>query len=197
MGIADLTDEEWHRQAREWMAQNERAAGVLPRFAVDPDIPVEEEKPLAREKREYDPLFQTVGRVGRDPETKTGQKGDFVVFTLAVDESYDDDAAPIWYDVSVFNEGLQATVLRDIYKGAKVAIEGNLTYREYQGKEYPRISAFKVGLVEWLRKEQTAGSRRPERSRPQPARRPAGRPAPRTEEVDDSNGADNGADFPF
>jgi len=111
----------------------------------------------------YEPLYQTVGRVGRDPEIKQSTKGPFVTFSVAINQQYD-DTPPLWIDVSVFNEGLQASVLRDIYKGAKVAIEGAYSVREYEGKSYPRVMAFAVGLVEWLRKEQVAAAA----SAPQP-----------------------------
>ena len=95
-------------------------------------------------------VVSVAGTVGKAPTRKKTSKGDVVNFSLAVRTSYDDGAQDTWFDVSVWNEGLQAAVLAEVYKGAKVAVEGPFQTRTYEGKEYPQISGSRVGLVEYL-----------------------------------------------
>ena len=47
-------------------------------------------------------------------------------------------------------------ILEAIYKGAKVAVEGYTSVREYQGKAYHNIVASRVGIVEWLKADGSA-----------------------------------------
>lgn len=103
-----------------------------------------------------------VGAVGATPETKETSKGKIVTFRLAVQTGYPENKGekgpdPIWYDVAVFKEALQPVVLEAIYKGAKVAVEGYSSIREYQGKAYHNIVASRVGLVEWLKSDGSTG----------------------------------------
>lgn len=103
---------------------------------------------------QYPDLQQVVGVVGRNPEIKTTGGGDIVKFSLAVTRQYDREApgATQWIDVAVFNEELQPRVMDEVYKGAKVAVEGNLKNREVNGKTYTDMVAMRVGLVAWIAK---------------------------------------------
>lgn len=114
---------------------------------------------------ERTPLTQYVGRATRDPEWKalrdgtlitTKKGGKILGFGLAVTESYDDDAKPKFFDVAVFNEALQSTILSGgedggllVYKGANLALEGTV---EQKGDYNPSIAAMRVGLVTWLKR---------------------------------------------
>lgn len=90
------------------------------------------------------------GTVGKAPTNKQTSKGQVVNFSVAVKNSYDEGAQDTWFDVSVWNEGLQASVIAEVYKGAKVAVEGTHSTREYEGKTYHQISGARVGLVDFL-----------------------------------------------
>jgi len=106
---------------------------------------------------DYPDLTQRVGVVGREPETKTTSRGDIVKFSLAVPKNYDrGPESTEWVEVAVFNEELQAKVLDEVYKGAKVAVEGNLKLREYEGKTFRDFVALRVGLVAWIAKSGSA-----------------------------------------
>lgn len=95
------------------------------------------------------PLFTINGNIGKGAVAKETSKGQVVNFTVAVKTGYSDDASPAWFDVSVWNEGLQAYALANFARGVKVAIEGFYSTREYNGQEYKQISAQQLGLVEW------------------------------------------------
>lgn len=94
-------------------------------------------------------LITVNGNASRDPVVKDTPKGQVVAFGLAVTTGYDDSDGPRWIDVSVWNAGLARWVTANIYKGAKVAIEGFQAFREYNGKTFEQVNAQKVGLVEW------------------------------------------------
>ncbi len=103
---------------------------------------------------DYPPLQQIAGNVGRDPEVRNTGKGDVVKFSVAVSRGYGDDAPTEWYDAAVFNDQLRPVVLREIHKGTRVVLEGTVKERQVDGKTYRDFVANRVGVVEWLRRDQ-------------------------------------------
>jgi primosomal replication protein N len=101
-----------------------------------------------------DQFISTAGVVGRSPEIKQTSKGEVLEFSLAVSMGYEKDSPTVWYDVSVWNEGLQKSVQREISKGSKVAVTGKLSARENGGRTFLKITSARVGLIEWLLREQ-------------------------------------------
>lgn len=108
-----------------------------------------------------DPVVAIAGRVGKDPTRRDTRSGTVVGFSVAVTTGYDDSDLADWYDISVFNEGLQESVLAEISKGSSVAIEGFFSTREYQGKTYKQITGNRVGLVEYLARSKSAPRQAP------------------------------------
>ena len=103
---------------------------------------------------EQKPVSQIAGNVGRDPEVKKGPYGEFVVFSLATTrmlptEMGGSDGETRWYDVSVNKEWLQEWVLENVHKGSRIAVEGFPRKEEYEGRPQYRMSAFRVGAVDW------------------------------------------------
>jgi single-strand DNA-binding protein len=148
------------------------------------------------EQRTNDPVYGLVGVLGKDPKQKAaGNSGKTVTeFTLAVTTGYGDDAKPTWYDVSVWNEGLQESVKSELYKGAKVAVEGFYSVREYNGVHYPQLRATRVGLIDWLQKTAGTGSASAPTA-PGPAPLPAPAPAPAAPAAQAA--AEDDGDLPF
>lgn len=97
-------------------------------------------------------LTQILGRVGKDPIIKETPKGELVEFSVAVSNSYD-AGDTTWYQIAVFNDALRGPVKESVFKGATVAIEGNLSTREVQGKVYYNVTAFKVGIVDYIKRD--------------------------------------------
>ena len=129
------------------------SSAVIPRFKPEPP---KEKKPMT--ERDKGQLVHIFGVVGKDPVVRSTRSGDVIGFSLAYSTGYDKDAPTIWYDVSTFNEGLIASVGTEVYKGARVAVEGFLTHREYEGKSYPQIMAVQVGLIEFLNRTKREGT---------------------------------------
>lgn len=82
-----------------------------------------------------------IGNVGQDPEVKATQAGGKIAsFSLATTESWKDKQTgerktnSTWHRVVVFNPNLADVVERYLKKGAKVYVEGALSYRKYTDK---------------------------------------------------------------
>lgn len=96
-----------------------------------------------------------VGNVGQNPKTFTNSKGEVTKFSVATVSGYDKEAkeeVTTWYDVTVWDEGLQGIVNKSIKKGNRVVITGRKSsYTGKDGVERANISAQRIGLVDYLR----------------------------------------------
>jgi single-strand DNA-binding protein len=81
------------------------------------------------------------GGLGRDAEYKTTQSGqELCSFPVGVSVGYGDNKSTVWVDVTKWGKGSQglANILR---KGSKVAVSGELSTREHNGKTYLQCRA--------------------------------------------------------
>lgn len=99
---------------------------------------------------EKKPLSHVNGIVTQPPTERQAGEYKIVTFGIAVSTGYTDEDKPKFYDVTVWKEALQPVIMAQIYKGAKVAVSGTESVREYDGKSYLKITGTRVGLVEWL-----------------------------------------------
>ena len=83
-----------------------------------------------------------IGNLGKDPESRTMQKGSKVVsFSLATTESWKDKNSgerqerTQWHNIVIFNEQIGGTAERYLKKGAKIYLEGQLETRKWQDKD--------------------------------------------------------------
>jgi single-stranded DNA-binding protein len=98
-------------------------------------------------------LAHISGNVGTDPQTYETKVGPVTKFSVAVTLKYGqgDEGLTRWVQVAVFNEDLQAQVLKEISKGTKVAIEGVMkSDRVYNGEKQYDMTASRIGLVNWF-----------------------------------------------
>lgn len=73
------------------------------------------------------------GNVGKDAEIRSTTSGEVLSFSVAVQQGISRDAKSEWYRCSVW--GQRGNSLKQyITKGAKVAVVGQLTIGEYDGK---------------------------------------------------------------
>lgn len=81
---------------------------------------------------------QLIGRLGKDPEIKTFEDGNKIAkFTLATDDSYKDAQGQKiertqWHTVVVKKTGLSKIIEQYVSKGQEIAIDGKLTYRNWE-----------------------------------------------------------------
>jgi len=84
------------------------------------------------------------GNLGRDAEFKTTQSGqELCSFSVGVSVGFGQSKQTLWVDVTKWGKGAQglAGILR---KGGKVAVSGELSTREHNGKTYIQCNAHSV-----------------------------------------------------
>lgn len=87
------------------------------------------------------------GNIGKDASTRQTQSGDSVTgFSVAVEERNGRDKRTIWFDVSIWGRRGDA-LAQYLTKGSKVAVSGDLSTRDHEGKTYLTIRADQVTLL--------------------------------------------------
>lgn len=76
-----------------------------------------------------------VGRLGRDPETKSTISGAHIsTFSLATDDGYGDKKQTNWHTVVTFGKTADS-VGQYLSKGSLVGVEGHVQYRSWDKKD--------------------------------------------------------------
>ena len=87
------------------------------------------------------------GNTGRDAEYKKTQSGqEFCSFSVAGETGFGDRKQTVWVDVSKWGKGSEglAKILR---KGSRVAVTGEMSLREHNGKTYVQCRADHVKVL--------------------------------------------------
>ena len=87
------------------------------------------------------------GNIGKEAVTRNTQQGDKVTsFSVAVEERAGQEKRTIWFDVSIWgNRGEK--LAQYLTKGSKVAVAGDLSMREHDGKTYLTVRADQITLM--------------------------------------------------
>lgn len=86
------------------------------------------------------------GNTGKDAEHKTTNASELCSFSVAVDDGWGDDKTTMWFDVTRWGKGADG-LARTLRKGSKVAVSGELSTREHNGKTYLQVRADKVTIL--------------------------------------------------
>lgn len=87
------------------------------------------------------------GGITRDAVTRTTQAGDSVTgWSVAVDERNGKDKRTLYFDCSLWGKRGEA-LAQYLTKGSRVAVSGDLSTREHDGKTYLTIRADQVTLL--------------------------------------------------
>ena len=96
-----------------------------------------------------------IGRLGQDPEVKTLDKGSkFVKFSLATSDSYtakdgSKQEQTQWHNIVVWGN-LAVVCEKYLKKGREIAIDGRLTYRNWEDKNGTRHLSSEIVASELL-----------------------------------------------
>lgn len=100
------------------------------------------------------------GNVGKDAVTRTTQGGDSVTgWSVAVEERHGQDKRTLWFDCTLWGKRGSARAPY-LTKGTRVAVAGELSTREYEGKTYLTLRADQVTLLGGGEKQSDAGEHR-------------------------------------
>ena len=87
------------------------------------------------------------GGITRDAVTRTTQDGENVTsFSVAVSEGYGDKKRSVYFDCSFWGKRGSA-LSQHLTKGTRVAVSGDLSTREHNGKTYLTVRASEVTLM--------------------------------------------------
>lgn len=87
------------------------------------------------------------GNIGRDAVVRSTQSGEKVTgFPVAVEERQGGDKRTIWFDVAIWGKRGDA-LAQYLTKGGRVAVSGDLSTREHEGKTYLTVRADQVTLL--------------------------------------------------
>ncbi|SIT74615.1 single-stranded DNA-binding protein [Pontibaca methylaminivorans] len=87
------------------------------------------------------------GRLGKDAVLRTTQQGDKVAgFSVAVDDGRGQDKRTVWFEVSLWGRRGEA-LAQYLTKGTAVAVSGDLSTREHNGRTYLTVRADQVTLL--------------------------------------------------
>ena len=103
------------------------------------------------------------GNIGKDAETRQTQGGDSVTsWSVAVEERAGQEKRTVWFDVSLWGKRGEA-LAQYLTKGSRVAVAGDLSTREHNGKTYLQVRASEVALQGGKPDAERAEPRRDER----------------------------------
>lgn len=86
------------------------------------------------------------GNLGRNAEYRTTQGGDGLCsFSVATEIGFGDRKQTVWVDVTRWGKGAEA-LSKILRKGSKVAVTGEMSLREHEGKTYVQCRADRVTI---------------------------------------------------
>jgi single-strand DNA-binding protein len=95
-----------------------------------------------------------IGRLTKDGEVQQAERGEFVKFSVAVDDGYGDKKSTVFFDVAYF----RAQIAPYLKKGTTVGVTGELKTREYNGKTYLSVRPSDVKLLGGKRSSEETSS---------------------------------------
>lgn len=108
------------------------------------------------------------GNVGRDAENRTTPGGNHVTnWPVAVEERNGQEKRTVWFDCQMWGDR-GAKLAQYITKGSRIAVTGELSTREHNGKTYLTVRADNVSLMGGGQDNQSSTARAADR-----AQRPA------------------------
>jgi single-strand DNA-binding protein len=91
--------------------------------------------------------FIFTGNLGKDAEVKVTQSGMHVCsFSVAVKSGYGDKQKTTWANCALFGKRAEGQLPQYLKKGAQVAISGELTLDEWEGKDGTTQKSIKVNV---------------------------------------------------
>lgn len=114
------------------------------------------------------------GNIGKDAVTRTTQGGDNVTsWSVAVEDRQGQEKRTIWFDCTLWGKRGSA-LAQYLTKGSRVAVAGDLSTREHEGKTYLTVRADQVTLLGGGERRDDGYRDEPQRDHRRDERAPAG-----------------------
>ena len=111
-------------------------------------------------------LLCMTGNIGGD--VKVNNVGGTAVanFSVAMTAGFGDKKSTIWLQASLWGKQAESKLVDYLVKGQQVALSGEFSMREYEGKQYPQLRISTIDLV---------GGKSDGNSSPRPSSEPSAR----------------------
>lgn len=123
---------------------------------------------IAASLRQIGDAMKTItiaGNIGKDAIIRSTQQGDKVTsWSVAVEERQGQDKRTVWFDCSLWGKRGE-TLAQYLTKGSKVAVAGELSTREHEGKTYLTVRADQVTLLGGVERQERRDDPPPQRER--------------------------------
>lgn len=131
-------------------------------------------------------LLALTGNLGQDCKTNNVNGTAVCNFSVAMKAGFGDKAQTIWIDCALWGKQAESRLPEFLTKGQQVAVTGELSTREHEGKTYLQLRCNSVDLIG----KKDDASPAPSQPSPQP-QQPAPQPQPPGGMMDDDS------DIPF
>lgn len=93
-------------------------------------------------------VFIFTGNLGKDAELRhTGDGTAVLGFSVAVKSGYGDKEKTVWVGCTIWGKRAEGRLSEYLTKGQKVAVTGELSEREYEGKKYLQVRVSEIELI--------------------------------------------------
>ncbi len=92
-------------------------------------------------------LWAITGNLGRDAEVRQAGNSTVCGFSVAVKSGFGDKAQTNWVSCSIWGKQAEGALPGYLKKGQQVAVTGELSTREYEGKTYLELRVNSIDLV--------------------------------------------------
>lgn len=113
-------------------------------------------------------LFAFTGNIGGDVKVNNAGGTAVANFSVAVKAGYGDKAQTIWIACSLWGKQAESKLIDYLVKGQGVAVSGELSTRENDGKTYLQVRVGTIDLV-GSKSDSSGSSPKPQQSKPAPA----------------------------
>lgn len=102
------------------------------------------------------------GNLGRDAEVRQAGGSSVCGFSVAMTSGYGDKKQTVWIDCSLWGRQAEGQLPSYLKKGQQVAVSGELSTREYEGRTYLQL---RVNTIDLIGKRDEGGQAAPQQQR--------------------------------
>lgn len=92
-------------------------------------------------------VLSLTGNLGRDAEVRNAGSSTVCSFSVAMTAGYGDKKQTIWVDCSIWGKQAEGSLPSYLKKGQQVAVSGELSTREHEGKTYLQLRVASIDLI--------------------------------------------------
>tara|TARA_R110000765_G_scaffold244631_9_gene346884 strand:- start:1960 stop:2343 length:384 start_codon:yes stop_codon:yes gene_type:complete len=92
-------------------------------------------------------LLTLTGNLGKDAEVRNAGGTSVCGFSVAMTAGYGDKKQTVWIDCSIWGKQAEGALPGYLKKGQQVAVSGELSTREHEGKTYLQLRVNTIDLI--------------------------------------------------